>query len=326
MNNKIKKYQLYGLYCPISNNLMYVGITTNGLNRRLNGHLKSPTNHLMENWILGLKLMSLKPEIKIIKECINYDDLLKSEIEEIKKCRDEKIEILNIADGGDINPMLGKTHSDEARKKISKIHKGRKLTQKQLEERKILLKELWSNEEWSNKVREKMKQRVGEKNSNWRGGLPLCECGNIKKKKSKTCFKCRDLNGEKNPFFGKKHTDEVMKKWSDNVKLKGVFKGKNNPNYKYDIDINILRDLFINQNKTVDEIKLIFGCCRNTINNLLRQNNIYKPKSNKYNLNIIQINEYLSRGLNYAEIGRIYGCSNKIIFAFVKRKKDESTK
>ena len=84
--------------------------------------------------------------------------------------------------------------------------------------------------------------------------------------------------------------------------------------------------MFINQNKTVDEIKLIFGCCRNTINNLLTQNNIYKPKSNKYNLNIFQINEYLSRGLNYAEIGRIYGCSNKVIFAFVKRKKNESTK
>jgi hypothetical protein len=326
MSDRVKKYQLYGLYCPIIDNLRYVGITTNSLNRRLNGHLKSPTNHLMKNWILGLKLLDLKPKIKLIKECIDYDDLLKSEIQEIKKCRENKINILNIAGGGDINPMLGKTHSDQVRKKISQVHKGKKLTSKQLEERKKILKELWSNEEWSNKVREKMKGKFGEKNPNWRGGLSKCECGSVKKKKSKTCLKCRDLTGEKNGFFGKKHTGEVMKKWSDSVKSKGTFKGKNNPNFKYDIDINVLKDLFINQNRTVDEIKLIFGCCRNTINKLLRENSIYKPKSNKYNFNINHINEYLSEGLNYTEIGKIYGCSNKIVFAYIKRKKNESTK
>jgi predicted GIY-YIG superfamily endonuclease len=130
MTTNKKKYELYGLYCPISNNLMYVGITTNGLKQRLRGHLKSPTNHLMENWILGLKLLNTKPEIKLIKECIDYNDLLKSEIDEIKKCRNEKIGILNIADGGDINPMLGKTHTDEVRKKISQIHKGNGGTEK----------------------------------------------------------------------------------------------------------------------------------------------------------------------------------------------------
>jgi len=58
MTNRVKKYELYGLYCPITGDLMYVGITTVGLQRRFNGHLKKPTNHLMENWIIGLQLIN----------------------------------------------------------------------------------------------------------------------------------------------------------------------------------------------------------------------------------------------------------------------------
>lgn len=326
MSKVSKKYELYGLYCPITECLMYIGITTNGLQKRLKGHLKKPTNHLMDNWINELKLIDKVPEIKQLKECISYDDLLKSEIQEIKKCRDNNINILNLTDGGNINPMLGKTHTIEARLKISKVHKGRKYSEEQKEKRKIIIKEFWNNEEWSNNVRKKMKARVGEKNSNWRGGNPTCVCGNIINRKSKTCLSCRDFSGEKNPFFGKKHNDEVTKKRSEKVKYDGVYKGENNPNFKYNIDINELKDLFINKNKTVDEIKLMYGCCRNTINNLLRKNNIYKPKSNKYNLDINKINQYLLDGLSLVEIGKMFGCSNKIIHKFIQRKKNESKK
>jgi hypothetical protein len=321
-----KKYELYGLYCPITGSLMYVGITTIGLKRRLNGHLKKPTNHLMENWINGLLHMNKIPEIKQLKECISYDDLLESEIDEIKKCRDNNIGILNLADGGNINPMLGKTHTIEARLKISKVHKGRKYSEEQKEKRKIIIKEFWNNEEWSNNVREKMKGREGVKNPNWRGGKHTCVCENTIGRKSKTCFSCRDLSGDKNPFFGKKHSDEVTKKRSEKVKSNGVYKGENNPNFKYNIDINELKNLFIDKNKTVDEIKLIYGCCRNTINILLRKNNIYKPKSNKYNLDINKINQYLLDGLSLVEIGKVFGCSNKIIHKFIQRKKNESKK
>jgi predicted aldo/keto reductase-like oxidoreductase len=43
--------------------------------------------------------------------------------------------------------------------------------------------------------------------------------------------------------------------------------------------------------------------------------------ANKYNLNINTINTYINDGLNLVEIGRKYGCSNKIIHKFLKKYK-----
>ena len=46
---------------------------------------------------------------------------------------------------------------------------------------------------------------------------------------------------------------------------------------------------------------------------------ITKPKSNIYGLNVGEISRYLSNGLNYVEIGKKFGCSNKIIYKFIKK-------
>jgi predicted GIY-YIG superfamily endonuclease len=53
MNNK--KFYLYGLYCPIYNDLKYIGITTGSLKSRLNAHLKKPTNLYIKNWFEELQ-------------------------------------------------------------------------------------------------------------------------------------------------------------------------------------------------------------------------------------------------------------------------------
>jgi DNA-binding CsgD family transcriptional regulator len=102
--------------------------------------------------------------------------------------------------------------------------------------------------------------------------------------------------------------------------------GVNNPNFKYNIDINELKILYINNNKTIDEIKNIYGCSRNTICNLLKNNNIIKEKSNKYNLNKNEIINYINDGLNYVEIGKFYNCSNKIIHKYIKINKLKNVK
>ena len=58
-----------------------------------------------------------------------------------------------------------------------------------------------------------------EKNPNWKGGSSYikyyCECGQEKKEKAKTCSKCRIRNGDKNPFFNNKHSDETKKHLSE---------------------------------------------------------------------------------------------------------------
>jgi len=317
------QYQLYGLYCPDTDILKYIGITKNGLNKRLSGHLRAPTNEYISTWFNDLKLENKKPIIKQIKKCQSYEELLKSEIEEIAKYRKLKFDLFNLADGGDINPMLGKTHSEDTRKKISLIHKGKKLTEEQILKRKELLKQLWSDPEWSKKVREKIKYNTkGERNPNWKGGRKesFCECGNKKNYYSINCFECRDLTGEKNGFFGKTHSNEVIEILKKTVIKRGGFSGEKNPNFKYKISKEELYELFINQNKTVKEISNIYNCTKNTINNKLRFYNINKPKSNKYNLDIFVINKMINEGFSLVKIGKKFNCSNKIIHNFIKRK------
>jgi hypothetical protein len=315
------KFELYGLFCPYTDEIKYIGITKNGLRSRLNQHLNSPTNQFISSWFNDLNSDDKIPVIKLIKECNTYEELLQSEIKEIKKYRKLGFDLYNLADGGDINPMLGKTHTEEARKKISQTHKGRKMSEDQKLKRKTLLKQLWSNPEWAKTVRQKMGYNTkGEKNPNWKGGRskPICECGNKKSFYSKTCFSCRDISGDKNPFFGKNHSPEIMNKIKETLKQKGGFAGKNNPNFKYDIKKEELYDLYIVQNKTVKEIGSIYNCAINTINKKLRHYNIFKPNSNIYNLNKDKIKELLEHGLNYVQIGKEFGCSNKIIHKYVK--------
>lgn len=312
------KFELYGLYCPDTDVLKYIGITKNGLNQRLYRHLKAPTNQFIASWFNDLTLENKKPIIRQIKECHSYDELLESEITEIAKYRKLGFDLYNLADGGNINPMLGKTHSEEARKKISLIRKGRKMTEEQKLKRKELLRQLWSNPEWSKRIREKMSYNSkGEKNPNWRGGKKniICKCGNKKSNKSLNCNKCRDINGEKNGFYGKTHSQETK----DILRKKNMKFGKENPNFKYDIKKEELYDLYIIKNKTIVEISHQFNCAINTINKKLRQYEIYKPKSNIYNLVVDEIKYHLINGLNYVQIGNLYGCSNKIIYKFVKK-------
>lgn len=314
----MNKFELYGLFCPDTDQLKYIGITKNGLQKRLRNHLKKPTNKFIETWFSSLRSENKTPIIRQIKECNTYNDLLQSEIDEISKYRKLNFNLYNITDGGDINPMLGKTHSEESRKKISLTHKGKKFSEDEKLKRKKHIKELWSNTEWSEKIKKKMSDNTkGEKNPNWRGGLInlTCSCGNKKNHYSKTCFKCRDLYGEKNPFFNKKHSKETISILSKKSKKFG----NENPNFKYDIKSDELYDLYIVKNKTIIELSNLFNCSVNTINKKLRQYKIYKPKSNIYNLVVDDIKNHLINGLNYVQIGKIYGCSNKIIHKFVKK-------
>jgi group I intron endonuclease len=124
--------------------------------------------------------------------------------------------------------------------------------------------------------------------------------------------------GKNNPMHGKSLSKKVLKQRSEKVKLLGIHKYENNGNFKYKINGDELRDLFLNKNFKITEIAKHFNCSKDVINNNLRRFEIYKPKSNKYNLDVNQITEYKQNGLNLVQIGEIYGCSNKIIHKYVK--------
>jgi hypothetical protein len=328
---RINKFLLYGLYCPKNNNLKYIGITMGTLNARLRGHLRSPTNGKIALWFNELKKNNLSPIIRLIKECDSYEEMLCSEIELIQKERKCGTLLFNIADGGDINPMFGKTHTAQAKEKISKTHKGKKLTEKQIIDKKKMLKELWGNEEWAKAVKLKMSENMkGNKRAlGYRHTKETKEImGNIHRgnkyslgyKHTNETKKLMSINntGKNNPMFNKSLSKNTLLKRSNKVKNEKIFKGENNPNFKYKISEIELYKLFIDENKKIDEIAFYYGCHRTVISGNLKKYNIKKPLSNKYNLNITDITKYLSDGLNMVQIGNIYGCSNKTIHKYIK--------
>lgn len=126
-------------------------------------------------------------------------------------------------------------------------------------------------------------------------------------------------SGINNPMYGVKLPIETLVKRSNKVIKNGTFKGKNNGNFKFDIDEETLIYLFLTENKTIKEIATYFGCSRDVINNNLRAAKINKPKSNKYNLDIDDILSYINDGLTQVEISVIYGCSNKHINKYIKK-------
>jgi len=60
----------------------------------------------------------------------------------------------------------------------------------------------------------------GEGNPNWKGGISKkkCKCGKDIAPNNETCSSCRDRTGDKNPFYGKNHSNETKKKLSENRK------------------------------------------------------------------------------------------------------------
>jgi hypothetical protein len=327
-------FLLYGLFCPNTLEIKYVGITTRNLITRFNEHLKHPTNHIINNWINSLNKNNQKPLIKLITEYNNYDDLLLGEINEIKKYRELGVILYNMSDGGDINPMQGKHHTEESRKKISEVQKGRIRTIDEKNKQKERLKELWNDINWSIIVREKFKKRpkrlgqicsdktkkliseIHKKNGHSLGNTYCLghKHSDITKMKMSV-----NNSGVNNPMFGKTISKESSLKRSKNVKKNGTYIGKNNPNYKYDINKNELFDMYINKQLTLINISKIYGCSISNIKKKLKEYKIKKPNSNKYNLSLTEIITYKENGLNLKNIGEIYGCSNKIIFNFLKR-------
>jgi predicted DNA-binding protein YlxM (UPF0122 family) len=327
-----KEFKLYGLYCPYNGELRYIGITTGLLSTRLSGHLRNPTNGKIALWFKELKSNNKKPIIKLIRKYDTYENLLNAEIKEIKENKEKTNKLLNVADGGGINHMFGKTHTQEAKAKISKTHKGRKLNDEQIKNKKELLTKLWSNEEWSEKVKKKMSENmignnraVGykhsdktkkmlsdlHKNNTYSLGLVHSDVTRMKMSQNNS--------GENNPMFGKSLSKEVLFKRSEKVKKEGTFKGKNNGNFKYDINEDELKELYLYKNLKIYEIADLYGCHRTVISDNIKKYNIKKETSNKYNLDIVEINNYKLKGLSLVQIGKIYGCSNKLIHKYIKR-------
>jgi len=84
----------------------------------------------------------------------------------------------------------------------------------------------WKNKklpkEMIQKQLESRRSYENDGNPNWKGGVSKkkCVCGKEISPLNETCTICQDKTGEKNPFYGKSHSEEVKKKIGESRKGK----------------------------------------------------------------------------------------------------------
>ena len=173
------------------NGKSYIGQTTKGLIHRRKDHLAKRKKGSCPYFYRALHKYGKEDfSWEVIKYCENIDELNLQEQYYIKKYNTFGVNGYNLDKGG--CGYLNHTCSEETKKKISKILKGKKFTKEHCEKLSIIAK----NRFFSVKTREKLSKASSGKN---------------------------------NPNYGKHHTEETKKKLSEKGKIHN--KGERNPMY-----------------------------------------------------------------------------------------------
>jgi group I intron endonuclease len=199
---------MIGIY-RIKNNInekCYYGSSKN-IEKRWKTHLNQLINGKHINCILQNAWNKYGKDnfiFEIVEEC-ELENLFETEQKYIDTCGDYNIGLK--ASGGD---NISKNPNKEMI--IENIKKGSKL---------------WRDSLTDEEKKERFSKPL-DKNPNWRGGSSFiyCECGKRIGYGHTHCGKCRPRSGVKNPFYGKKHTEELKKKSSD--RMMGVYNGEQN--------------------------------------------------------------------------------------------------
>ena len=108
---------IYGLFDPRSNQLRYVGFTSNPLRRRLGEHLRDPSNTHKGKWIRSLLKDGYKPEIDVLQTTTDQERVF-DEQWSIAYYRSIGCNLTNGTLGGD--GVLGHVWTEEQKRQISK--------------------------------------------------------------------------------------------------------------------------------------------------------------------------------------------------------------
>lgn len=209
---------IYGLKCPIRNEIVYVGQTHNSLEVRLTKHISNTRSKIKSNkpfnkkdhWIKKLIRLEIENEIEIIliEEC-DLSIIDEREIYWITEYRKFDFN-KNIADGGRVN--RGHKWSEESKKRMSENRKGKNVGPNNANYGKS------PSEEVKEKISNKLKDFYSCHDANFKGKKHTEE--SLNKMSENRKGKCK---GEEHPFYNKPRTEETRKKISDAVK------GENHP-------------------------------------------------------------------------------------------------
>ncbi len=116
------KNLIYTLQDPISLEVRYVGLSTQGVIRSKQAH-----KGYCKSWVQSLKKLDLKPIVNVLQQwdCISIGELNQAEVYWIAYFRNNGSPLTNLTTGGD--GQGSRPVSEETRRKISEKLKGRKL-------------------------------------------------------------------------------------------------------------------------------------------------------------------------------------------------------
>lgn len=279
-----KKGLIYGIQCPISNEVRYIGQTVQKPSRRLYKHIwitkkkkisGEQLNH-RENWLWKIIESGLEHKIELItlEEC-SSEKLNEKEIFWIKSYKDNNASLVNSTNGGDtfrdeefikrlalLNKKLktgntyckGKIHSKKTRKKISNAV-------------------LASNHPlWGKPMSEEIKKKISEANSGENNGMygKRFNMSNKHKKKISKALK------KSKKFQASRKSKEYRKKISDLQQC---------PVFVLDNFFKIIQEF-----KNMTEISVFLNCNPENVYNARRYNRrvarkywiVYKHEYNEY--------------------------------------------
>jgi len=194
---------IYGLYCPIAEQIKYVGQAINPL-KRLEIHLKDRDNQIKSykaNWLRKIKM---EPRL-IILQIVLFKQRNLIEKFWIRYLRINGHRLTNMTDGGD--GALGMKHSEESKRKMSINHMG--ITgQKHSEETKRKISIARTGQKNSEEAKKKMRGRKCSAKAKIKMSLAK------KGKKFTEEHKRKISESNKGKNLGKKHSQKTKNKIS----------------------------------------------------------------------------------------------------------------
>jgi Uri superfamily endonuclease len=145
-------YKLYSLNNPITNEIRYIGQTTQSLSNRLKKHLRDKSKTHKTNWIVSLKNQQLAPTIHLIQILYSKQECNNAEILLIASTPN----LTNSTKGGE--GSIGFKHSKESISKMSNIASSRMKEAGRKEFLRAKGLEQWKNIDEKSKTQNRLKQ------------------------------------------------------------------------------------------------------------------------------------------------------------------------
>jgi len=144
----MRKVFIYGLICPLTNQIKYVGKTIQQLKKRLKCHVNPSDKDLTyrANWIRSLKNQGLKPTITLIEECTE-NNWIEREVYWIDYYS-KQFELTNYAKGGNGGHYV----KISTREKLSLNYVEKWKNPEYKNTMREMSKKLWENEEHKNNM------------------------------------------------------------------------------------------------------------------------------------------------------------------------------